>query len=94
MKYCCVSGAFVCCCLLFSTYYIFFSLIQSQNTCLKLCGILRKNIFQEKGMNSSHGVRNSNWARNGCYEDTLHKTSEIDSEEQNVRAGVQSVLQV
>ncbi|KAL9849071.1 ral GTPase-activating protein subunit alpha-1 isoform 3-T4 [Geothlypis trichas] len=49
---------------------------------------------EEKGMNSSHGVRNSNWARNGCYEDTLHKTSEIDSEEQNVRAGVQSVLQV
>ncbi|XP_050191697.1 ral GTPase-activating protein subunit alpha-1 isoform X8 [Myiozetetes cayanensis] len=48
---------------------------------------------EEKGMNSSH-VRNSNWARNGCYEDTLHKTSEIDTEEQNVRAGVQSVLQV
>ncbi|KFP22445.1 Ral GTPase-activating protein subunit alpha-1, partial [Egretta garzetta] len=39
-------------------------------------------------------VRNSNWARNGCYEDTLHKLSEIDTEEQNVRAGVQSVLQV
>ncbi|XP_068873920.1 ral GTPase-activating protein subunit alpha-1 isoform X5 [Aphelocoma coerulescens] len=48
---------------------------------------------EEKGMNSSH-VRNSNWTRNGCYEDTLHKTSEIDTEEQNVRAGVQSVLQV
>ncbi|XP_027754867.1 ral GTPase-activating protein subunit alpha-1 isoform X6 [Empidonax traillii] len=48
---------------------------------------------EEKGMNSSH-VRNSNWTRNGCYEDTLHKTSEIDNEEQNVRAGVQSVLQV
>ncbi|XP_032548351.1 ral GTPase-activating protein subunit alpha-1 isoform X7 [Chiroxiphia lanceolata] len=48
---------------------------------------------EEKGMNSSH-VRNSNWTRNGCYEDTLHKTSEIDIEEQNVRAGVQSVLQV
>ncbi|KAM9238410.1 ral GTPase-activating protein subunit alpha-1 isoform 3-T3 [Leptosomus discolor] len=48
---------------------------------------------EEKGMNSSH-VRNSNWARNGCYEDTLHKISEIDTEEQNVRAGVQSVLQV
>ncbi|XP_075281479.1 ral GTPase-activating protein subunit alpha-1 isoform X9 [Opisthocomus hoazin] len=48
---------------------------------------------EEKGMNSSH-VRNSNWARNGCYEDTLHKMSEIDTEEQNVRAGVQSVLQV
>ncbi|KAM9291105.1 ral GTPase-activating protein subunit alpha-1 isoform 3-T3 [Morus bassanus] len=48
---------------------------------------------EEKGMNSSH-VRNSNWARNGCYEDTLHKLSEIDTEEQNVRAGVQSVLQV
>ncbi|KFV03797.1 Ral GTPase-activating protein subunit alpha-1, partial [Pterocles gutturalis] len=39
-------------------------------------------------------VRNSNWARNGCYEDTLHKMSEIDAEEQNVQAGVQSVLQV
>ncbi|XP_074959472.1 ral GTPase-activating protein subunit alpha-1 isoform X5 [Phalacrocorax aristotelis] len=48
---------------------------------------------EEKGINSSH-VRNSNWARNGCYEDTLHKLSEIDTEEQNVRAGVQSVLQV
>uniref|UniRef100_A0A8B9DJM9 Ral GTPase activating protein catalytic subunit alpha 1 n=1 Tax=Anser cygnoides TaxID=8845 RepID=A0A8B9DJM9_ANSCY len=48
---------------------------------------------EEKGMNSSH-VRNSNWARNGCYQDTLHKLSEIDTEEQNVRAGVQSVLQV
>ncbi|XP_010390696.1 ral GTPase-activating protein subunit alpha-1 isoform X13 [Corvus cornix cornix] len=48
---------------------------------------------EEKGMNSSH-VRNSNWTRNGCYEDTLHKTSEIDTEEQNVRAGVQSILQV
>ncbi|KFW63856.1 Ral GTPase-activating protein subunit alpha-1, partial [Pygoscelis adeliae] len=39
-------------------------------------------------------VRNSNWARNGCYEDTLHKMSEIDTEEQNVRAGMQSILQV
>ncbi|XP_010132265.1 PREDICTED: ral GTPase-activating protein subunit alpha-1, partial [Buceros rhinoceros silvestris] len=48
---------------------------------------------EEKAMNSSH-VRNSNWARNGCYEDTLHKMSEIDTEEQNIRAGVQSVLQV
>ncbi|KFO63715.1 Ral GTPase-activating protein subunit alpha-1, partial [Corvus brachyrhynchos] len=67
--------------------------IMHQNSCLNICGILRKNIFQEKGMNSSH-VRNSNWTRNGCYEDTLHKTSEIDTEEQNVRAGVQSILQV
>ncbi|XP_054684228.1 ral GTPase-activating protein subunit alpha-1 isoform X7 [Grus americana] len=48
---------------------------------------------EEKGMNSSQ-VRNTNWARNGCYEDTLHKMSEIDTEEQNVRAGMQSVLQV
>ncbi|NWY93325.1 RGPA1 protein, partial [Loxia curvirostra] len=23
---------------------------------------------EEKGVNSSHGVRNSNWTRNGCYE--------------------------
>uniref|UniRef100_A0A8C2U8J7 Ral GTPase activating protein catalytic subunit alpha 1 n=1 Tax=Coturnix japonica TaxID=93934 RepID=A0A8C2U8J7_COTJA len=44
-------------------------------------------------MNSSH-VRNSNWARNGCYQETLHKLSEVDTEEQNVRAGMQSVLQV
>ncbi|XP_063254987.1 ral GTPase-activating protein subunit alpha-1 isoform X5 [Prinia subflava] len=48
---------------------------------------------EEKGMNCSH-VRNPNWTRNGCYEDALHKTSEIDTEEQNVRAGMQSVLQV
>ncbi|XP_061854444.1 ral GTPase-activating protein subunit alpha-1 isoform X4 [Colius striatus] len=48
---------------------------------------------EKKGMNSSH-IRSSNWARNGCYEDALHKMSEIDTEEQNVRAGVQSVLQV
>ncbi|XP_054018042.1 ral GTPase-activating protein subunit alpha-1 isoform X8 [Dryobates pubescens] len=48
---------------------------------------------EEKGMNSSH-VRNSKWARNGCYEDTMYKMSKADTEEQNVRAGVQSVLQV
>ncbi|XP_064368425.1 ral GTPase-activating protein subunit alpha-1 isoform X7 [Dromaius novaehollandiae] len=48
---------------------------------------------EEKGMNSSH-VRNSTWARNGCYQDTSHKMFEIDTEEQNVRAGVQSVLQI
>ncbi|NXJ03771.1 RGPA1 protein, partial [Odontophorus gujanensis] len=48
---------------------------------------------EEKAVNSSH-VRNSNWARNGCYQETLHKLSEVDSEELNVRAGVQSVLQV
>ncbi|XP_064920128.1 ral GTPase-activating protein subunit alpha-1 isoform X15 [Columba livia] len=52
-----------------------------------------KDREEEKEMNSSH-VRNSNWGRNGCYEDTLHKISDIDTEEQNVRAGVQSVLQV
>lgn len=44
-------------------------------------------------MNCGH-VRNSNWTRNGCYQETLHKLSEIDTEEQNVRAGMQSVLQV
>uniref|UniRef100_A0A669PMK5 Ral GTPase activating protein catalytic subunit alpha 1 n=1 Tax=Phasianus colchicus TaxID=9054 RepID=A0A669PMK5_PHACC len=44
--------------------------------------------------NSYNHVRNSNWARNGCYQETLHKVSEIDNEEQNVRAGMQSVLQV
>uniref|UniRef100_A0A8C3T3D2 Ral GTPase activating protein catalytic subunit alpha 1 n=1 Tax=Chelydra serpentina TaxID=8475 RepID=A0A8C3T3D2_CHESE len=48
---------------------------------------------EEKMSNSGH-VRNSSWTRNGCYQDASHKTSEIDIAEQNIRAGVQSVLQV
>nr|XP_048711896.1 ral GTPase-activating protein subunit alpha-1 isoform X9 [Caretta caretta] len=48
---------------------------------------------QEKITNSGH-VRNSSWTRDGCYQDASHKTSEIDITEQNIRAGVQSVLQV
>ncbi|XP_067390062.1 ral GTPase-activating protein subunit alpha-1 isoform X4 [Emydura macquarii macquarii] len=55
----------------------------------------KQNIFmlQEKMTNSGH-VRNSSWTRNGCYQDASHKISEIDIAEQNIRAGVQSVLQV
>ncbi|KAM7163887.1 ral GTPase-activating protein subunit alpha-1 isoform 3-T3 [Macrochelys suwanniensis] len=48
---------------------------------------------EEKMSNSGH-VQNSSWTRNGCYQDASHKTSEIDIAEQNIRAGVQSVLQV
>ncbi|XP_067390092.1 ral GTPase-activating protein subunit alpha-1 isoform X7 [Emydura macquarii macquarii] len=48
---------------------------------------------EEKMTNSGH-VRNSSWTRNGCYQDASHKISEIDIAEQNIRAGVQSVLQV
>ncbi|XP_037756544.1 ral GTPase-activating protein subunit alpha-1 isoform X5 [Chelonia mydas] len=48
---------------------------------------------EEKITNSGH-VRNSSWTRDGCYQDASHKTSEIDITEQNIRAGVQSVLQV
>nr|XP_006117753.1 ral GTPase-activating protein subunit alpha-1 isoform X5 [Pelodiscus sinensis] len=48
---------------------------------------------EEKMTNPGH-VRNSSWSRNGCYQDTSHQMSEIDIAEQNIRAGMQSVLQV
>ncbi|XP_039390558.1 ral GTPase-activating protein subunit alpha-1 isoform X4 [Mauremys reevesii] len=48
---------------------------------------------EEKMTNSGH-VQNSSWTRNGCHQDASHKISEIDIAEQNIRAGVQSVLQV
>ncbi|XP_053881322.1 ral GTPase-activating protein subunit alpha-1 isoform X3 [Malaclemys terrapin pileata] len=48
---------------------------------------------EEKMTNSGH-VQNSSWTRNGCHQDASHKISEIDVAEQNIRAGVQSVLQV
>ncbi|XP_074852941.1 ral GTPase-activating protein subunit alpha-1 isoform X4 [Carettochelys insculpta] len=48
---------------------------------------------EEKMTNTGH-VRNSSWSRNGCYQAASHQISEIDTSEQNVRAGVQSVLQV
>uniref|UniRef100_A0A8C0JFR5 Ral GTPase activating protein catalytic subunit alpha 1 n=1 Tax=Chelonoidis abingdonii TaxID=106734 RepID=A0A8C0JFR5_CHEAB len=48
---------------------------------------------EEKMANSGH-VQNSSWTRNGCHQDASHKISEIDIAEQNIRAGVQSVLQV
>ncbi|KYO37257.1 hypothetical protein Y1Q_0008950 [Alligator mississippiensis] len=44
---------------------------------------------EEKTTNSSH-IQNSSWTRNGCYQNI----SEVDIEEQSVRAGMQSVLQV
>nr|XP_008163996.1 ral GTPase-activating protein subunit alpha-1 isoform X5 [Chrysemys picta bellii] len=48
---------------------------------------------EEKMTNSGH-VQNSSWTRNGCHQDASHKISEIDIADQNIRAGVQSVLQV
>lgn len=79
-------------CLLFVIIYFFFNVKQKYLSEI-IVNFKGKVFFQEKAMNSSH-VRNSNWARNGCYQETLHKLSEIDTEEQNVRAGMQSVLQV
>nr|XP_003471935.1 ral GTPase-activating protein subunit alpha-1 isoform X5 [Cavia porcellus] len=48
---------------------------------------------EENGTNMAEHVRNSNWAKNGSCQDTLHNTSE-EATEQNIRAGTQAVLQV
>ncbi|XP_077179247.1 ral GTPase-activating protein subunit alpha-1 isoform X14 [Paroedura picta] len=52
------------------------------------------NEIEEESMNNSGPVRNSSWNRNDCYQDALHKISELDAIEQGIRAGVQAVLQV
>ncbi|KAM9148018.1 ral GTPase-activating protein subunit alpha-1 isoform 2-T2 [Pangshura tecta] len=52
------------------------------------------NERDEENMTNSGHVQNSSWTRNGCHQDASHKISEIDIAEQNIRAGVQSVLQV
>ncbi|XP_065449370.1 ral GTPase-activating protein subunit alpha-1 isoform X14 [Chrysemys picta bellii] len=51
-------------------------------------------IFRQEKMTNSGHVQNSSWTRNGCHQDASHKISEIDIADQNIRAGVQSVLQV
>uniref|UniRef100_A0A8C0QS78 Ral GTPase activating protein catalytic subunit alpha 1 n=1 Tax=Chelonoidis abingdonii TaxID=106734 RepID=A0A8C0QS78_CHEAB len=53
-----------------------------------------ENFFNSEKMANSGHVQNSSWTRNGCHQDASHKISEIDIAEQNIRAGVQSVLQV
>nr|XP_056707762.1 ral GTPase-activating protein subunit alpha-1 isoform X4 [Euleptes europaea] len=52
------------------------------------------NEREEETMNNSGPIRNSSWPRNDCYQDTLHKVSDLDAIEQGIRAGVQAVLQV
>ncbi|XP_075387194.1 ral GTPase-activating protein subunit alpha-1 isoform X3 [Tenrec ecaudatus] len=48
---------------------------------------------EENGTVTTDHARNSTWAKNGSYQDVLHKTSEEEAE-QNIRAGTQAVLQV
>ncbi|XP_015668495.1 ral GTPase-activating protein subunit alpha-1, partial [Protobothrops mucrosquamatus] len=49
---------------------------------------------EEENTGSSCPIRNSNWTRNGCYQEVPYKTSELDNLEQGIRAGIQAVLQV
>ncbi|ETE73013.1 Ral GTPase-activating protein subunit alpha-1, partial [Ophiophagus hannah] len=49
---------------------------------------------EEESTSSSCPIRNSNWTRNGCYQEVPYKTSELDNLEQGIRAGIQAVLQV
>uniref|UniRef100_A0A670ZIJ8 Ral GTPase activating protein catalytic subunit alpha 1 n=1 Tax=Pseudonaja textilis TaxID=8673 RepID=A0A670ZIJ8_PSETE len=49
---------------------------------------------EEESTGSSCPIRNSNWTRNGCYQEVPYKTSELDNLEQGIRAGIQAVLQV
>ncbi|XP_076706323.1 ral GTPase-activating protein subunit alpha-1 isoform X5 [Callospermophilus lateralis] len=48
---------------------------------------------EENGTNIAEHVRNSSWAKNGSYQDTLHNAAE-EATEQNIQAGTQAVLQV
>lgn len=45
-------------------------------------------------MNHCGPVQNSSWTRNDCYQDALHKISDLDAIEQGIQAGIQAVLQV
>ncbi|KAG8126279.1 hypothetical protein E2320_021375, partial [Naja naja] len=49
---------------------------------------------EEESTGSSCPIRNSNWTRNGCYQEVPYKTTELDNLEQGIRAGIQAVLQV
>uniref|UniRef100_A0A8D2CL72 Ral GTPase activating protein catalytic subunit alpha 1 n=1 Tax=Sciurus vulgaris TaxID=55149 RepID=A0A8D2CL72_SCIVU len=48
---------------------------------------------EENGTNIAEHVRNSNWAKNGSYQEALCNASE-EATEQNIQAGTQAVLQV
>ncbi|XP_068938363.1 ral GTPase-activating protein subunit alpha-1 isoform X4 [Petaurus breviceps papuanus] len=49
---------------------------------------------EEKVTKSSSHVRNSNWTKNGSYQNTLYKGSDMEDADQNIRAGAQLVFQV
>uniref|UniRef100_A0A8D2L7W2 Ral GTPase activating protein catalytic alpha subunit 1 n=1 Tax=Varanus komodoensis TaxID=61221 RepID=A0A8D2L7W2_VARKO len=49
---------------------------------------------EEENVGNSGPVRNSSWTRNGCYQEVPHKICDLDVLEQEIRAGVQAVLQV
>ncbi|XP_072485833.1 ral GTPase-activating protein subunit alpha-1 isoform X1 [Notamacropus eugenii] len=49
---------------------------------------------EEKVTKSSCHVRNSNWTKNGSYQNTLYKGSDMEDADQNIRAGAQLVFQV
>ncbi|XP_027703257.1 ral GTPase-activating protein subunit alpha-1 isoform X2 [Vombatus ursinus] len=49
---------------------------------------------EEKVTKSSSHVRNSNWTKNGSYQNALHKGSDMEDADQNIRAGAQLVFQV
>ncbi|XP_023577626.1 ral GTPase-activating protein subunit alpha-1 isoform X6 [Octodon degus] len=48
---------------------------------------------EENGTSMAEHIRNSNWSKNGSYQDVLHNAAE-EATEQNIRAGTQAVLQV
>ncbi|XP_043845509.1 ral GTPase-activating protein subunit alpha-1 isoform X8 [Dromiciops gliroides] len=49
---------------------------------------------EEKVTKASSNVRNSNWTKNGSYQNTLYKSSDMEDADQNIRAGAQLVFQV
>ncbi|XP_044520703.1 ral GTPase-activating protein subunit alpha-1 isoform X4 [Gracilinanus agilis] len=49
---------------------------------------------EEKATKACSHVRNCNWTKNGSYQNTLYKVSDMEDADQNIRAGAQLVFQV
>ncbi|XP_023359136.1 ral GTPase-activating protein subunit alpha-1 isoform X11 [Sarcophilus harrisii] len=49
---------------------------------------------EEKVTKASSHVRNSSWTKNGSYQNTLYKGSDMEDADQNIRAGAQLIFQV
>uniref|UniRef100_A0A5F8HBI2 Ral GTPase activating protein catalytic subunit alpha 1 n=1 Tax=Monodelphis domestica TaxID=13616 RepID=A0A5F8HBI2_MONDO len=49
---------------------------------------------EEKAIKACSHVRNCNWTKNGSYQNTLYKASDMEDADQNIRAGAQLVFQV